>query len=84
MSSSRCYCETCIVRGQRDRAWAENDALFRWRKWSDEKPDEGTLVIVVLKGAAWPNIIQASGSAFFESSLITHWRPVGTLPKEGE
>lgn len=57
--------------------------LLRWRNVQDEIPNEGEVVVVAMRGMAWPNILPVTAN-FFTSSIATHWRPIGPLPKESE
>jgi len=52
---------------------------LRWRNVQDEIPNEGEVVIVVMRGMAWPNIVPVTAN-FYTSTIATHWRPIGPLP----
>ena len=58
--------------------------LLRWRNTESEVPEENEFCLVIVKGSAWPNVIRYSGTFPWSQSVITHWRPIGPLPKEIE
>ena len=58
--------------------------LLRWRNTESEVPEENEFCLVIVKGSAWPNVIRHSGTFPWSQSVITHWRPIGPLPKEIE
>ena len=63
------------------------DAM-RWRKWSEEKPNINGEYYMVMGDSRLPTFGLYNGVMFRLPSRVlegvTHWRPIGPLPKEGE
>jgi hypothetical protein len=67
--------------------------LLRWRKWPEEKPEEtGRNPYTVILGCDCVQATFSSGRWLMDermsfedvADMVTHWRPIGELPKEGE
>ena len=62
---------------------AENERLreqLRWRKTDEEKPENDSFALIILRGMSWPNVIRVNFDYPLESLVVTHWRPIGPLP----
>lgn len=66
---------------------------LRWRKWPEEKPEEtGRNPYTVILGCDCVQATFSSGRWLMDermsfedvADMVTHWRPIGPLPKESE